>query len=80
MRLTELQNKTAYTLDGKRLGRVHEIHCDNEIVVALKLGPGSFIERMTSKTEGRRVDWDSVCRVERNRILVVPDPPEREGR
>ncbi len=79
MRLTDLQNKTVYTLDGERLGRVHEVHCENGVLIALKVGAGGFIERMTAKTKGRRVPWVQVAKVERDRILVTPDPPQRKS-
>ena len=77
MRLTDLQNKMVYTLDGERLGRVHEVHCENGVLIALKVGAGSFIERMTAKTKGRRVPWDQVAKVERERIVVRPQRKSR---
>lgn len=80
MRLTDLQDKEVRTEDGKRLGRVHEVHCENGFVIALKVGPGSFIERLTAKTKGRRVPWDCVRKVEKKRIVVTPDPPKRGSR
>ena len=80
MRLTDLQNKDVRTEDGERLGRVHEVHCQNGVVIALKVGPGSFIERLTVKTKGRRVPWDRVRKIEKERIVVTPDPPQRSSR
>jgi sporulation protein YlmC with PRC-barrel domain len=80
MRLTDLQNKDVRTEDGERLGRVHEVHCQNGVVIALKVGPGSFIERLTVKTKGRRVPWDRVRKIEEKRIVVTPDPPQRSSR
>jgi sporulation protein YlmC with PRC-barrel domain len=79
MRLTDLRDKRICTLDGKSLGRVHEVHCDNGRVIALMSGPGSFIERLTAKKEGRRIPWECVVKVEPLQILVVPDPPQRRG-
>ncbi|HET8534849.1 MAG TPA: PRC-barrel domain-containing protein [Sphingomicrobium sp.] len=80
MRLTDLRGKAVRTLDGERLGRVHEVHCEKGIVTALMVGPGSFIERMTAKKKGRRVPWDCVRKVEEKRIVVTPDPPQRKSR
>lgn len=80
MRLTDLQDKEVRTEDGKRLGHVHEVHCENGFVIALKVGPGSFIERLTAKTKGRRVRWDSVRKIEKKRIIVIADPPRRSSR
>ena len=77
LRLSELRDKSIRTLDGESLGRVHEVHCDGGRVVALMSGPGSFIERLTAKREGRRIPWECVVRIERQHILVVPDPPQR---
>jgi sporulation protein YlmC with PRC-barrel domain len=50
------------------------------VVIALKVGPGSFIERLTVKTKGRRVPWDRVRKIEEKRIVVTPDPPQRSSR
>ena len=79
MLLTDLQDKEVVTLDGKRLGRVHEIHCDGGRLVALMTGPGSFIERLTARTEGRRIAWGCVVRVEAKRVVVTTDPPQRKS-
>ncbi|HET9145848.1 MAG TPA: PRC-barrel domain-containing protein, partial [Sphingomicrobium sp.] len=66
MRLSELRDKKVRTLDGEALGRVHEVHCDKGKVVALMCGPGSFIERWTGQSRGRRVEWSAVRRIERD--------------
>jgi len=79
MRLTDLRDKKVVTLDGETLGRVHEVHCDNERVTALMSGPGSFIERLTAKKKGRRIPWDCVVRVEPKQVVVTPDPPQRKS-
>ena len=76
-RLSQLRDSKIRTLDGEYLGRLHEVHCDGGRVVALMSGPGSFVERWTAKKEGRRIPWECVVRIERQHILVVPDPPQR---
>ena len=50
MRLTELQDAKVKSLDGKTLGRVHEVHCDKGAVVAIMAlcEVGSISERRTS--------------------------------
>ena len=78
MRLSDLRDKKVKTLDGKTLGRVHEIHCDKGRIAALMCGPGSFVERLTGKTEGRKIPWECVTRVDANAIVVVTDPPQRK--
>lgn len=80
MRLTDLRGKLVRTVDGERLGRVHEVHCDRGLVTALKVGPASFIERMTARKKGRRVPWDCVRKMNKNEIVVTPDPPQRKRR
>jgi sporulation protein YlmC with PRC-barrel domain len=77
MRLSELQNLPVKTLDGEKLGRVHEVHCENGRIVALTCGPGSFIERLTAKKSGRRIPWECVKRIERKALIVTPDSPHR---
>ena len=78
MRLTELQDAKVKSLDGKTLGRVHEVHCDKGAVVAIMCGPGSFIERLTSRPHGGRIPWESVRKVEADRIIVTTDAPRRK--
>lgn len=77
MRLSDLRDAKVCTLDGDRLGRVHEVHCDKGRVVALMCGPGSLIERLTARQEGRRIPWECVKRIQPGRIIVTPDPPQR---
>jgi sporulation protein YlmC with PRC-barrel domain len=80
MRLTDIRDKEVRTLDGERLGRVHEVHCERGVVTALMVGPGSFIERLTARKKGRRIPWDCVRKIDRDRILVTPNPPQRKKR
>jgi sporulation protein YlmC with PRC-barrel domain len=75
MRLSELRGKKVRSLDGKTLGRVHEVHCDGGKVVAFMCGPGSEIERWTAHQEGRRVPWESVKRIERDALVVSDEEP-----
>ena len=75
MRLSDLRDATIKTLDGEKLGRVHEVHCDKGRVVALMCGPGSLVERLTAKQKGRRIPWGDVRRVSPGEIVVVSGPP-----
>lgn len=77
MRLSDLRDKAVRNLDGKRLGTVHEVHCEKGVVTALMIGPGSLIERLTSKPHGGRIAWERVRKVEADRIIVTPDAPRR---
>ena len=78
MRLSDLRDAKIKTLDGKKLGHVHEVHCDNGRVIALMCGPGSLIERLTGKKQGRRIPWEDVRRISSGEIVVTPDPPRRK--
>jgi sporulation protein YlmC with PRC-barrel domain len=78
MRLTDFRDKVVRTVDGKRLGRVHDVHCDKGEVTALMVGAASLIERLTAARHGRRVPWDYVVKVEAHQILVANDPPQRK--
>ena len=80
MRLSDLRDKKVRTLDGEILGRVHEVHCDKGRVVALMCGSASLIERWTTKPRGRRIPWECVRKVERDQIVITPDPPQRSAR
>ena len=76
MRLSDIRDAKIKTLDGKKLGHVHEVHCDNGRIVALMCGPGSIIERLTAKKQGRRIAWECVRRVAPGEVVVAPDTPE----
>jgi len=78
MRLSELRNARVRTLDGDTLGHVHEVHCDGGRIVALMCGPGSFIERLTARTKGRRIPWEEVCKVEPGQVTIAPDVAKRK--
>ena len=77
MRLSDLRDAEVRTLDGERLGRVHEVHCKGDRITALTCGPGSFIERLTAKKHGRRIPWEYVRKVSHRKVVVAPDPPQR---
>jgi sporulation protein YlmC with PRC-barrel domain len=77
MRLSDLRDKVVRTLDGEKLGRVHDVHADNGEVIALMVGPRSFIESLTARKQGRRIPWECVRRVEAKQVVVTPDPPQR---
>ena len=76
IRLSDLRDAPVRSLDGKRLGRVHEVHCEDGRVTALMCGAGGFIERWTGHKNGRRIAWDSVRRIDRDAIHVET-PAER---
>jgi len=76
MRLSDLRDKEVRTLDGEKLGRVHDIHCEKGRVTALMCGAGGFFERWTDKRAGRRVPWDWVRKVGEREIVVAP--PQRK--
>jgi sporulation protein YlmC with PRC-barrel domain len=78
MRLSDLRDKKVRSLDGETLGRVHEVHAENGRVTALMCGPGSLLERLTAKKEGRRIPWEFVKRVESGAVIVVSDPPQKK--
>ena len=70
MRLSDLRDKAVRSPDGRRLGRVHEVHCEDGRVIALMCAAGSLIERWTARRKGRRIPWDSVRRIDRDSVVV----------
>jgi sporulation protein YlmC with PRC-barrel domain len=74
MRLSDLRDLRIKTTEGKRLGRVHEVHCDGGKVTALICGAGSFIERLTAKQDGHRIPWECVQRVGKKEVIVDLEP------
>jgi sporulation protein YlmC with PRC-barrel domain len=79
IRLSDLRDKMIRTPEGETLGCVHEVHCEKGRIVALMCGSGSFIESWTAKTQGRRIPWECVLRVEAKQVVVAPDPPKRKA-
>ena len=80
IRLSDLRDKPIRTLDGNRLGRVHEVHCEQGRIVALMCGARSLIERLTARTEGRRIPWESVMRIEKDAVVIAASAPRtRQG-
>jgi sporulation protein YlmC with PRC-barrel domain len=77
MRLSDFRGKRVKDLDGEKLGVVHEVHCERGRIVALMTGPGSLVERWTAKGKGRRIAWESVCKVGADEIVVAPGAPKR---
>jgi sporulation protein YlmC with PRC-barrel domain len=56
------------------------VHVERGRVIALTCGAGSFIERLTAKKHGRRIPWECVRRIDRDAVVVSPDPPQRKSR
>ena len=77
MRLSDLRDVKVCTLDGDRLGRVHEVHCDKGRIVAVTCGPGSLIERLTAKMHPRRIAWESVVKLDHGQLVVAPEKPKK---
>ena len=73
MRLTDLRDEIVRTLDGKLIGRVHEVHADGGRIVALSCGAASLVERLTAKSHGQRIAWERVVAVTPSHIVVGPD-------
>jgi sporulation protein YlmC with PRC-barrel domain len=76
MRLSDLRHKQVRTPDGRPVGRVFEVHCEAGAVKELMCGPGSFVERLTARTRGRRIPWEMVKRIEARSIIVSSAPHE----
>jgi sporulation protein YlmC with PRC-barrel domain len=80
MRLTDLRGKHVRSLDGKKLGRVHDVHADKGQVTALMCGAGSLIERLTAKQHGRRIAWEQVVKIDDRAIVIAPKPSASRNR
>ena len=74
MRLAELDGLIVKTLAGERLGRVHEVHVENQEVVALDYGPAGMVERLTGRRAGRTVPWRAVRQVSQGEVIVDFEP------
>lgn len=79
MRLSDLRDKKLVDETGKSLGRVHEVQCDGGQVTVLKAGPGGLIERLTDKSDGWQIPWESVVSVGPKQIVVALDEPRKKA-
>src|SRR4051812_2888632 len=70
MRLTDLRHAMVRTEKGEKIGRVFEVHCDRGKVTALVCGGGGLLERLTARTQGRRIQWTRVVRISGAEIVV----------
>jgi sporulation protein YlmC with PRC-barrel domain len=70
MKLAELCGKPVVGKNGTKFGVVHEVRAKGGKVEALDCGPGSFLERMTGRTQGRQISWQEVLAVTQAQILV----------
>jgi len=70
MRLAELEGLIVKTTAGERLGRVHEVHVENQEVVALDCGPASMVERLTGRRAGRTAPWRAVRQISEREVIV----------
>lgn len=77
MRLSALRGARVKTLDGKTLGRVHEVHSEDCRITAIVTGPGGLVEMLTGKAGGRRIPWECVRKIAPGEVVVTPDPPQR---
>jgi len=73
MRLSDLRDARVKNLNGKTLGRVHEVHAEGGRIVALTYGAPGLVERLTAKTHGHRIAWERVVKVTRHGIVVSPE-------
>ena len=80
MRLSALRDKNVRCLNGRKFGRVHEVHCEHGQVTFLVCGPGGFIERWTGRSKGRRVPWDSICRIDVDAVVVASDSENKPSK
>ena len=83
MRLSDLRGMEVVSADGDRLGRVHEVHCDNGKIIALMCGGANLLERWTGRIHGRRINWALIDRIERRLIVLKAakqKPPGRQRR
>jgi sporulation protein YlmC with PRC-barrel domain len=77
MRLSDLRDAKVKNLDGKTLGRVHEVHSKGGLIVALTCGAGSWFERLTAKSGGRRIPWECVVEVTRKQVVITSGQPQK---
>jgi sporulation protein YlmC with PRC-barrel domain len=70
MRGSDLQGKTVTDRDGRRLGRLHELHLRDGVVVSFVCGPAGLLQRLGASRRGRRIPWSAVEEVTDKAIVV----------
>ena len=78
MRLSDLRDKKVLTVDGEKLGRVHEVHCEQGRVTALMCGAGGLFERWTDKRGAGACRGNACARSATGEIVVTVEPPQRK--
>jgi sporulation protein YlmC with PRC-barrel domain len=71
MRASDLQGKPVRDEDGRRLGRVDELHIRDGVVTTFVCGPLGLLQRFTATRAGRRVPWSDVTAVTPDAIIVT---------
>jgi sporulation protein YlmC with PRC-barrel domain len=72
MRAGDLQGLMVRTEDGRRLGRVSEIHLRGDEVSFLACGRTGWLQRFLPAHGGHRVAWDEVRQVTPAEIVIAP--------
>jgi YD repeat-containing protein len=70
MRGADLQGKRVETEDGRRLGRVFEVHLRDGQATAVVYGARGLLQRFTSARGGRRAAWSDVVRVTADALVI----------
>ena len=69
--LSSLVGKQVVSQTGHRLGRVDEVHVDDEAsVTMLALGRSGWLEREGGKSGRKLVSWERVCGLDKQTITV----------
>ena len=71
MRSSDLAGKRVVAEDGRRLGRVDEIHLKGGQVVALTYGRSGMLQRFMNSRRGHRLEWSRVRKVTADAIVVA---------
>jgi sporulation protein YlmC with PRC-barrel domain len=71
MRAADLQGRRIRCRDGRRLGRVDEIHVRDGVVIALTCGGLGLLQRFTASERGHRVAWRDVLEITPREIVVA---------
>jgi sporulation protein YlmC with PRC-barrel domain len=70
IRTADLQGKHVRGEDGRRFGRVNEIHVEDGDVTVLVCGGRGLWQRFRASRGGHRVRWKDVVRLDAREILV----------
>jgi sporulation protein YlmC with PRC-barrel domain len=77
MRISKLCGKTVRRQNGEILGRIREVHAEDNQITTLICGARGILQRFTGSRKGHRVAWKDVIKLDGDEIIVADNKSSR---